>query len=561
MRAPQWERFCGFDASLPPMSSIAISEFYDYGELTERLEELAATAPDLLSLSSIGESREGRNIWCVTAANEAAGPPVERRSALLVTANMHARELAGSWVALHLLRHLVENYGEDEHVTRLLDEQAFYVVPRVAPDGTDYVLDTRSKKVRSRHIDVDHDDVDPDVVVPGDADGDGSVLTMRWPDEDGGKARLDDERLLVARADEETGGEFYRSVREGVVPRREGGPISEANLRSDFNRNFPSSAWEPFEWTGHGKYPLSEPETEAVAEFVYDHPNVTGVADLHTGNPALFYPRATIEGETDYPADAELIERLGERGEELTGFPFLSSYAEARGEETQGELPGSFKDFVYERIGVPAFVVELGMFYNYLGMETSDLGMPRHEHEREWSRRLIDWHDANPEYGLFHDWEAFDHPDLGEVEIGGWDWVLWSNPPVPEMEGVAEGVTEFLLEYADWTPDVSVETSVEPVGEDLYRVESEVRNGGRVPTNVTERGPETVVDERPRVDLRSAADVEVVAGRSRQRIDHLDTRETATLEWVVRAPAGATLDVAVTAPRGVYATDRLTPGE
>ena len=541
------------------MAAMSIEKFYRYDALTEKLRQLVDAAPDLLALSSIGETPQGRSLWCVTAANERSGPPADRRPALLVTANLHASELAGSWVCLHLLGHLVEHYGGDATVTRLLDEGAFYVVPRIAADGAEYVLETRSGAVRSRHVALDPADVEPDAVLPADVNGDGRILTMRWPDPDGDRQALpDDDRVLVPRAPDEPSSSTansdarrYRTAIEGTVPDYRGGPASKADGRNDFNRNFPADAWRPIDWRGHGTYPLSEPETRAVAEFLYEHPNVTGVVDLHTGNPALFYPSAILDDSSGQ--DADLLERIGRRGEELTGLPYLSSYREARTGERITELPGSLKDFAYERTGALAYVVELGMCYNYLGMETTDLAMPAHEHEREWGRRLIAYHDEHPDAGIFHDWEPFDHPQLGRVEIGGWDRVRFGNPPLSEMEAIAERVTAFLLEFAGWEPAVRiVDPHVESLGSGLAKVTASVVNRGSLPTNLTERGRETVQDDRPLVTLRT--DGEVVAGEPTKRLDHLHAltgRES--LEWVVRTDGdGGEIELEVSADRGVF---------
>ena len=540
------------------MAAISIDEFRGYDALTENLRQLVETAPDLLTLTSIGDTPQGRSLWCVTAANERSGPPADRRPALLVTATLHATELAGSRVCLHLLEHLVEHYGEDATVTRRLDEGAFYVVPRIAADGADYVLETRSGGVRSRHVDLDPADVEPDAVLPADVNGDGRILTMRWPDPDGDRQTLpDDDRVLVPRAPgasvgpaEEAGGRRYRTAIEGTVPDYRGGPVSKADGRNDFNRNFPAEAWRPIDWRGHGKYPLSEPETRAVAEFLYDHPNVTGVVDLHTGNPAIFHPSAVLDDRSG--RDADLLERIGRRAEELTGFPYLSSYREARTGERITELPGSLKDFAYERTGSLAYVVELGMCYNSLGMETADLAMPTHEHEREWGRRLIAYHDEHPEAGLFHDWEPFEHPQLGPVEIGGWDRVRFANPPLSELESIAERVTDFLLELADRTPAVRIaDPRVEPLGAGLAKVTASVVNRGSLPTNLTERGRETVQDDRPLVRIRT--DGEVVSGERTRRLDHLAAltgREAC--EWVVRTDDGDRIEIEVTSDRGVF---------
>ena len=105
--------------------------------------------------------------------------------------------------------------------------------------------------------------------------------------------------MSLSRELEETDGEFYRQTVEGVVANYDGGPVSELSMRCDFNRNFPSEDWDSYDWVGHGEYPLSEPETRALAEFVLAHPNVALVADLHNGNPALFPPMALRSDDPD----------------------------------------------------------------------------------------------------------------------------------------------------------------------------------------------------------------------------------------------------------------------
>jgi hypothetical protein len=172
----------------------------------------------------------------VTATGTDVDDPGDR-PALLVTADMHAREFAGSWTALHLLDRIVENYGEDPALTDLLDRRTAYVVPRVCPDGAEFVLGTRTRKCRSRFVDLAPGDVrDPNVVVPGDLSGDGRILSMRWPAEDGDHVVPDDEpRLTLPRDEAATAGTFYRHTVEGPVLNYDGGPVSEVEMRSDFN--------------------------------------------------------------------------------------------------------------------------------------------------------------------------------------------------------------------------------------------------------------------------------------------------------------------------------------
>ena len=525
---------------------IDIDAYYDYAELTEKLETLA-TSP-VIDLDSIGESREGRALWCVTAAGTGATADPDDRPAVLVTANMHAREYAGSWTSLALLDRFAEGYGDDAEVTDLLDRRTFYVVPRVCPDGADFVLETRTGKCRSKFVDVDPDDVrESNVVVPSDLTGDGTMLSMRWPAEDGDTVvPEDDPRMSLSREPEETDGEFYRQTVEGVVANYDGGPVSELSMRCDFNRNFPSEDWDSYDWVGHGEYPLSEPETRALAEFVLAHPNVALVADLHNGNPALFPPMALRSDDPDSTGDRELLERIAERGEELTGFPFIDGYYEASDDDPY-VLHGSFKDWVYEQTGALALVVEQGMIVNSLGFDTEDLAMDDCEYERAANEAILDYQDENSNRPVFHEWQSVDHPQLGEVTVGGWDWAQYSVPTVDDMPSVADGIVDWLTEAAEWTPEVTVAAAAESLENGDYRVTATVRNHGRLPTEFTERGPETIQDEKPLVRLTGT---DPVTGPERRALEHLDARGgSERLEWVVTETEG--VSVVVDSPRGV----------
>jgi murein tripeptide amidase MpaA len=103
-----------------------------YGELTRILRALAEEHPRFCKVWSIGKSYGGREIWLVELTNSQTGP-ADTKSAFWVDGNTHGGEVTGSMAALYLIEHLLENHGSDELATRLLDEQAFYVLPRLSP--------------------------------------------------------------------------------------------------------------------------------------------------------------------------------------------------------------------------------------------------------------------------------------------------------------------------------------------------------------------------------------------------------------------------------------------
>ena len=180
------------------MPDLRFDHLHTYAELTDALEQLAAAAPELMTLEVAGTSHEGRSIWLATVTNTATGPHDEK-PAIFVEANIHATEITASTAALHLLHHLTTGYGTDPAVTRALDTRTFYVIPRVNPDGVELALRAEDPVyLRSSTRIYPRPERRPGLV-ERDVDGDGRILCMRVEDPDGAWAvHPDDPRLLVA---------------------------------------------------------------------------------------------------------------------------------------------------------------------------------------------------------------------------------------------------------------------------------------------------------------------------------------------------------------------------
>ena len=119
---------------------------------------------------------------------------------------------------LYLLHHLVTQYGTDEEITRCLDTRAFYVCPRLNPDGAEWALADVPKLIRSSTRPYPYDEEPIAGLRREDVDGDGRVLTMRVPDANGPwKVSERDRRLMVRRDPAESGGRYYRLLPEGRI--------------------------------------------------------------------------------------------------------------------------------------------------------------------------------------------------------------------------------------------------------------------------------------------------------------------------------------------------------
>jgi murein tripeptide amidase MpaA len=166
------------------MPQIAFDRFYRYDELARLLHTLADEHPHLVAIESIGKSHEGRDILVLTVTSTKTGPANEK-PAFWVDGNIHSTEVAASAAALYFVDTLVREYGHDADVTRALDTRAFYVCPRINPDGAEWALADKPKWVRSSTRPYPYDEEQPEGLAVEDIDGDGRILQMRIEDPNG----------------------------------------------------------------------------------------------------------------------------------------------------------------------------------------------------------------------------------------------------------------------------------------------------------------------------------------------------------------------------------------
>ncbi|MCL2284914.1 MAG: M14 family metallopeptidase, partial [Firmicutes bacterium] len=333
--------------------------YYRYRALVEALEDFHRTYHNLTELYSIGESCEGRDIWCIEMTNKQTGPAQEKPGFYL-DGNTHAGEVTGTMACLYTIDWLLSNYGKDEQATRILDTKVIYVLPRICPDGAELYLATPYMLRSSTHEWSYPSYADPSGLVPEDIDGNGVILQMRVRDDLAGDWRVseEDSRLMVRRRPHEYGGEYYRLYSEGLIENYDGITFDNAPTRwgIDMNRNYPINWKPPHVQHGAGDTPLSEPESEAVTEFLFNRRNLAGAIYHHTSGGILLRPNCVESDDKMPPADLAIYKTLGALGEEITGYPCQDVFGVFAGNKEQW---GTFMDLSYEYLGIHSFATEL----------------------------------------------------------------------------------------------------------------------------------------------------------------------------------------------------------
>jgi murein tripeptide amidase MpaA len=540
------------------MDSIRFDTFYRYDDLTHHLHAYAEAYPNLVRVESIGKSYEGRDIWVATVTNVATGPDREK-PALWIDGNIHATEVSPSTTCLYFINYLVTGYGEDPEVTRALDTRTFYIVPRVNPDGAEWALAEKPKYIRSSTRPYPYDEEPFEGLVVEDTDGDGRMLTMRIRDANGAWKVLPEEpRLMVRREPAETGGEYYRLLPEGRVENYDGVTltIQPKKERLDLNRNFPEHWRQEHEQRGAGPYPASEAEVRAMVHFIADHRNITSGIAFHTFSGVLLRPYDDRD-DKEFPAeDLWTFEKIGKKGTELTGYPNISVYHDFRYHPKE-IITGGFDTWLYEQMGAYAWTVEIWSPQRQAGIEEYKFIDWHREHPVEDDLKMLKWSDEALEGKGYIDWYPYDHPQLGEIELGGWDAVFaFRNPPKQFLEQEIALFPKWLVWTALISPKLELfEVTAKRLSPDTYHLRLVVQNTGWLPSYVTKKALERKLVRGVVCEIELPEGASLQTGKLREQLGQLEgraykhasmsaddeTTDRVKVEWVVNAPLGGTV--------------------
>jgi murein tripeptide amidase MpaA len=543
------------------MPEIHFNTYYRYEELTRFLHALAEEFPHLVKVESIGKSYEGRDIYLATVTRFETGPDREKPG-LWVDGNIHASEVSASSACLYLLQTLTAKYGSDPDVTRCLDTRTFYICPRLNPDGAEWALADKPKIIRSSTRPYPYDEDPIEGLVTEDMDGDGRMLTMRIPDPNGPwKVCPEEPRLLARRDATETGGQYYRLLPEGRLEDYDGVliTIQPKKERLDLNRNFPAHWRQEVEQHGAGPYPTSEPEVRALVQFVADHPNIIGGALFHTYSGVLLRPYGT-QNDDAFPAeDLWTYQKIGEQGKKITGYPAISVFHDFKYHPKE-VITGVADDWLYDHFGMFFWTVELWSPQRQAGIEEYKFIDWYRDHPLDDDLKMLKWSDEALGGKGYVDWYPFEHPQLGKVELGGWDSLYaFRNPPPEHLEKEISSFPEWLVWHLLISPKLEIyESSVKPLGDGTYRVRLVVHNTGWLPTYVTKKALERQVVRGIICEIELPEGATLESGKRREEIGQLEgwaykgpvpyggadpTDDRAKVEWVVRATEGGRVKV------------------
>jgi len=455
---------------IPGKVDIPFNRYSTYAELESKLKQIAAAYPELVELREIGKSLEGRSLWVAIVNNPKTGAHTTK-PAMWIDGNVHGNEIQSAEVVLYTLWYLTKAHGQNEALTKLIDESAFYLMISQNPDGREHwftdVQNSSSSRSNRRPVDSDRDGI-ADEDGPDDLDGDGSITQM-WKAEPGGRWIRDrNDPRIFSRVAEDQKGDWTQLGSEGIDNDGDGQINEDGPGGDDMNRNWPSD-WQPdYVQGGAGLFPLSNPEPKAVAAFILAHPNIAAVQSYHNAGgmllrgPGASYREGVIPG-----SDLRVYDEIGRVGEEILPFyRYLTIYKDLY------TVHGGFVNWTAEGLGVFSFTNEMWNDGKYFQREAPD----------EDGRRMWTFRDKLQFGQAFKDYTEVDHPQYGKVLVGGLN--KWSSRVTPTflLEEECHRNFAFTMHHAAQMPRLSWGRTEVARSGDHWTITTEVRNDRLIPS-------------------------------------------------------------------------------
>ena len=512
-----------------PLTAIR-GQYQNHNQISQRMTSLAAKYPDLCTVSSLVKTMGGKDIWLITIGTGTR----DSKPGIVVAGGVDGKYLIGRELALGFADEILKRSKED-NIRELLDKITFYILPDLSPDASaQYFQDVKfERSINSRTTDDDRDfifDEDP----YEDLNKDGYITLIRIKDPTGDYIESDEDGRVMAKADigkGQTGN--YLVYSEGTDNDKDGNYNEDGAGGVSFNRNF-TYKYEEF-GINSGLYPISEPETRAVADFLYDRFNIFMVFTFgpqdNLGQPMKASERPAAQNSSpDESQDQGMTRR--ERGpitsilksDELINKLVSDKYHEitgARGAPVAAYEPGNFTEWAYFHYGRYSFGTP-GWWY------TAEKG-------KNAEAEFLKFAGKNKLSDIFIPWTAIVHPDFpGKiVEVGGIKPFTLINPPPDTIGELISSHYRFITAVAAMHPELEFhDIKIEDAGENIFRLSLKVHNKGVFATN-TEIGDPNIWTRVMRLTLELSKGQTILSGLRVQIIQRLQGDESAEFSWLI----------------------------
>lgn len=490
-----------------------------------------------------------------------------KKPAILVVANPDGITPLATEGALYLAKYILDSVTDNRF--------NWYILPNLNPDAAAKFFE-KVKQFDTGNNNAYNDDMDDQVDEdgPDDLNGDGFITQMLVASPDGKYIKDPKESRIVRKADYQKGekGE-YKIFSEGIDNDNDGQYNEDSQGGTNIGMNFP----EKFQihTAKGGKWPGSEDESYALMKFVSEHPEIAMTVTLGESDFCI----APFKGEgkpVSLNDEVKILPRYGKMlnistqqkytrkevaeiataafpgnqyNEDNISFllekkPFTAPLAEdifyyttlsdkytaflkERGVDAKLMKPekaknGSFELWSYFQLGIPTFSMSL---WEPLFLSDS---VKNNDH------LLLMHYDSIKTVTGFLPWTNFAHPQLGDVEIGGFIPYAKNTPAENQIRKMLSTKIPWIVELAQNLPTLTIgENRIRPLGNNLYELTIWIENNALIPFP-TAMGK---VNKHPFPAIVTLAgeNIEILEGKTRTPVNAVPGLDNIKLQWVIKS--------------------------
>ena len=566
----------------------AFNKYHNNTEVQQILKDMQQNNPDLIRLHTIATSPGGESIVVLEIGKNSVTSP-----AIFVGANFEGNVPLATEGALDLAKMLTDS-------SKYTMGLKWFIMPLPNPDASKgYFSDKKYERfVNDFPI---NNDMDEAVNEDGfeDLNGDGLITQMRVKDLTGNYVISKIDPRIMVQADPKKGERgHYKIYSEGIDNDMDGEYNEDGeggiNVGIGFPHLFPKNKKEAGLWPGQ------TPEVYGIMKFIYDHPNIAMAYTLGGSNFCLVPPKSGRKSSVNtesiqipnryanmlgadpsktYKMDdiIEMVKARFPNVKEVTpsyvsnllglgaavnpledDLKFYTKLSEDYKKYLKNkhfsietldppqDKDGSFELWAYYHLGVPSFSMNLFTVPKEKGKE--EKGKEENKSEKgdvlnEKDKALLAYSDKEFEGKGFVKWGKYNHPTLGEVEIGGFVPYLETTPKSVKIDSLLTVQLPWLLQLSKNLPDISLaDQKITDLGSGIYRLELFIENKGTIPYPIAigelNKQPAPIV-------IVLNGDVELLQGLKRTPLGTIGGNQVKKLTWLLKTDKKPTISVAL----------------
>lgn len=504
---------------------IAQNNYPTSQEITQRLQKLSNNK--VATLTSLTKTNGGQDIWVLKVGSG----DLNNKPAIAVVGGAEGFHVLSVELAIQFAERLVNQHAA------ILENTTFYIFPHMSPDAYNQY---HSKLKYERRGNASKADQDRDGSVNEDPyedlNKDGYITQMRIESPMGDYTTHPSDARVLVKADRAKGeaGNFM-VYSEGIDNDKDGKFNEDLEEGIAFNTNFTYKfpVFQPLA----GDYPVSQKETRALVNYLFDQWNIFAFVTFSPANN-LSNPLKFNEGDAKKRVLTSMLKNDVATNKMVSDLYNKTITQKAFHQDNQG-TDGDFFQWAYFHFGRLSFSTP-GWWIPEVKLETTEDDKDKNNDAKDKpavtkESNFMAWADQQNLEDVFVPWTEVKHPDFPnqKVEVGGIKPFVMHNPPFALVDSIAIEHTDFILKLAAMQPKLEFHNiKVEKLSGGLSRITADLFNNSPLPTH-SELGEKSRWLRKIRIDITKDKK-EVIAGNTINLIDKLNAFETKTMSWILQ---------------------------